>query len=152
MPVSTSEKNLNSIEEGIDIKYTDIQFRNEKSPNIYANYHESEIGLHTKITSHCLWMAWASMALLGTTIIVNIFVQSTALTVAAIVSGCIDLFSSISLTIFTKSAHAKQTYYTDMSFNQEQEKLIKLIENLEGNKKEELIDKLIDSYCDRRKK
>lgn len=129
-----------------------ISFRTNNSPNVFAHYHESEIDLHTKIAKNCLWMGWASIIILGITIIVNLYVQSAALTVSAAVSGFIDLFSSISLALYTKSAQSKQTYYTDMSFNEEQGRLIELLEALEPEDRKEFITKLIDNYCDRRKK
>lgn len=120
----------------------------DKSPKLSSEeYHKEEIEQNKMIVKNAIWMIWIGIVL----IIASFIVYACKITdtlVAGTICGCfIDLFSGTILYIFNKSNENKQNYFKNLSNNENEERIIKLVEDMKDDKlKEELIKKLMNKH------
>lgn len=120
----------------------------EYSPKLDSGeYHKEEIEQNKMIVKNAICMIWIGITLIIASFIVYVCKLTDSL-VAGTICGCfIDVFSGTILYLFNKSNENKQNYFRDLSNNENVEKIIGLVENMNDDKiKEELIRKLINKY------
>ena len=99
------------------------------------------------IVKNAIFMIWIGILLIIASFIVYVC-KITDTLVAGTICGCfIDLFSGTILYLFNKSNENKQNYFKDLSNNENEERIIKLVEDMKDDKlKEELIKKLMNKH------
>lgn len=120
----------------------------QKSPKLSSEqYHKEEIEQNKMIVKNAIFMIWIGILLIIASFIVYVC-KITDTLVAGTICGCfIDLFSGTILYLFNKSNENKQNYFKDLSNNENEEKIIKLVEDMKDDKlKEELIKKLMNKH------
>ena len=154
MTVSTETPLLHLTEgtgENVISSHQKLNTSDEVELTIYAQYHQSEIDQNKRIHGVARGIIWAGFGVIVFGIILSIFGLTTSAIVAA-ASGVITEFISGSVFVFMmKSTKSKMDYYKQLSFDEECSKYIKAFSNLSEDKKVEMLNKLIDNYCARRK-
>ena len=120
----------------------------QKSPKLSSEqYHKEEIEQNKMIVKNAIFMIWIGILLIIASFIVYVC-KITDTLVAGTICGCfIDLFSGTILYLFNKSNENKQNYFKDLSNNENEERIIKLVEDMKDDKlKEELIKKLMNKH------
>lgn len=120
----------------------------QKSPKLSSEqYHKEEIEQNKIIVKNAIFMIWIGILLIIASFIVYVC-KITDTLVAGTICGCfIDLFSGTILYLFNKSNENKQNYFKDLSNNENEERIIKLVEDMKDDKlKEELIKKLMNKH------
>ena len=120
----------------------------QKSPKLSSEqYHKEEIEQNKMIVKNAIFMIWIGILLIIVSFIVYVC-KITDTLVAGTICGCfIDLFSGTILYLFNKSNENKQNYFKDLSNNENEERIIKLVEDMKDDKlKEELIKKLMNKH------
>ena len=118
------------------------------SPKLSSEeYHKEEIQQNKMIVKNAIGMIWVGILLIIASFVIYAL-KITETLVAGTICGCfIDLLSATILYIFNKSNENKQNYFKDLSYHENEEKIIKLVENTENEKlKEELIEKLMNKH------
>lgn len=120
----------------------------EKTPKLDSqNYHKEEIEQNKMIVKNAIFMIWTGISLIIASFVVYVCKLTDSL-VAGTICGCfIDLFSGTILYLFNKSNKNKQSYFKDLSNNENEDKIISLVESMNDDKmKEDLIKKLINKH------
>ncbi|MBR0428381.1 MAG: hypothetical protein IJK18_09345 [Clostridia bacterium] len=120
----------------------------QKPPKLSSEeYHKEEIQQNKMIVKNAICMIWVGILLIIASFIVYTL-KFTETLVAGTICGCfIDLLSATILYIFNKSNENKQNYFSDLSYHENEEKIIKLVENTEDDQlKKELIKKLMNNH------
>ena len=123
-----------------------------KSPKLSSEeYHKEEIHQNKMIVKNAICMIWVGILLIIASFIVYVL-KITETLVAGTICGCfIDLLSATLLYIFNKSNENKQSYFNNLSYNENEERIIKLVEDIGDNQlKKELIGRLMDEHYKRR--
>lgn len=123
------------------------------SLKIYFEYHESEIKQNAKIYKLARTIIWTGFTVMMIGVIAC-FLEVTTASVLTVSAGALtDIISGTILVFLTQSSKSKSDYYKQLSFDEECNKYIKVIQdmNIGDDKKIEQIDKLIENYCKRRK-
>ena len=155
----TDENKHDSIEvvQGIDIS----ALQSEKTLNLAENsmtldltsaYHMSEITQNETIIKTARGIIWCGFVVMCIGILLVFFGKiSEAIITSA--SGLIaDFISAIIFAFVTKSNESKLKYFEQLSNTAECDKLMQMISKLENKKaQEKLLDKMVTSYCERRK-
>lgn len=123
------------------------------NPNLYINYHQSEIEQNEKM--HKLARIIILIGFLVT--IIGIILCFLGLLIPSIITTSVGIITeAISCTIMIlidQSDKRKKEYYKQLSFDREFDIYINIVRNisLDNDKKAEILNKLIDNYCQRRK-
>ena len=123
------------------------------SLKIYLEYHESEIKQNEKIYELTRKIIWTGFVVMMIGVIACFFGVTTASILTASAGALTEIISGTILVFLTRSSKSKRDYYRQLSFDEECNKYIRVIQNMDisDDKKIEQIDKLIENYCKRRK-
>ena len=123
------------------------------SLKIYLEYHESEIKQNEKIYELARKIIWTGFVVMMIGVIACFFGVTTASILTASAGALTEIISGTILVFLTRSSKSKRDYYRQLSFDEECNKYIRVIQNMDisDDKKIEQIDKLIENYCKRRK-
>jgi hypothetical protein len=123
------------------------------SLKIYLEYHESEIKQNEKIYELARKIIWTGFVVMMIGVIACFFGVTTASILTASAGALTEIISGTILVFLTRSSKSKRDYYRQLSFDEECNKYIRVIQNMNisDDKKIEQIDKLIENYCKRRK-
>ena len=118
---------------------------------IYSQYHQSEIKQNDKIYNVARGIIWAGFGVMMLGVVIC-FLGKIAPAIITTISGVItELISGTIFVFLSQSTKSKMSYYKQLSFDEECKRYIKAIQNLDDDKKTEMLDKLISNYCERRK-
>lgn len=121
------------------------------SLTVYTQYHKSEIEQNKKIYGTAKGIIWSGFGVIIVGIMLAIFDKTTSAIITT-VSGIISQFISGAVMAFlAHSSKSKFEYYKQLSFDEECNKYIKTIEHLDDDKRVDLLTKLVENYCKRRK-
>lgn len=111
------------------------------------NYHIEEIKQNRMIVINAIVMIWVGIILIIASFIVYVLKLTESLVTLTLCGCFIDLFSGTILYLFNKSNENKQNYFKDLSNNENEERIIRLVESTNDDKmKEELIKKLMNKH------
>ncbi len=125
----------------------------EKTPKLSSQeYHKEEIHQNKMIVKNAICMIWIGILLIIASFVVYAL-KITETLVAGTICGCfIDLLSATILYIFNKSNENKQNYFNNLSYYENEERIIKLIEDTKNEDfKQDMIRKVLDEHYKKRK-
>lgn len=110
-------------------------------------YHKEELKQNKMIVKNAIFMIWVGIFLIIASFIVYVLGLTDTLTAGTICGCFIDIFSGTILFIFNKSNENKQNYFQNLSNNENEERIIKLVETInDDNLKLDLTKKLINKH------
>lgn len=124
-----------------------------KTPKLSSQeYHKEEIHQNKMIVINAICMIWIGILLIIASFVIYVL-KITETLVAGTICGCfIDLLSATILYIFNKSNENKHNYFNNLSYNENEERIIKLVEDTKNDElKQDLIKKLMDEHYKKRK-
>ncbi len=134
-------------------KPSDLNVAENPTPTtLYSQYHTNEIEQNKKIYATSRNIIWAGFGVIIIGVVSSFFSLITV-SIIATVCGLITEFISGTIFVFlTQSNKEKHEYYRQLSFDEERKEILNVAETLENSDKMTIINKLVDNYCDRRKK
>lgn len=126
---------------------------NEDDLKVYLNYHNSEIKQNEKIYKLARTIIWIGFGVMMLGVLACFLGVTTSAILAACVGAVTEIISGSILAVLSQSTKSKKEYYKQLSLDRECDKYIMIIQDvgLDDEKKFELLNKLIDNYCKRRK-
>lgn len=121
------------------------------APTIYSIYHTSEIEQNNKIYRTAKGIIWAGFSVIMLSVIIALFGQTTPAIITACTGIITEFISSIIFVFLSNSSKSKLTYYQQLSLDEESKRYIQVISTMKDEDKVNLMNKLIDNYCSRRK-
>lgn len=120
---------------------------------LYIDYHNSEIEQNKKIYGLAKTIIWVGFGVMMLGVVACYFGVTTATILTSVAGVITEIISGIILTVLSQSSKTKKEYYKQLSFDQELDKYIALVKNinLDYDDKREILNKLVDNYCRRRK-
>lgn len=118
---------------------------------IASAYHLSEINQNEDIIKTAKRIIWAGFGLIAFGVIFTLFGKAEVTLITSISGLITEIISGVVFAFVTQSSKSKLQYFNQLSLDEEGNKLIQVIETLDKDAKEKLLEKLVESYCERRK-
>lgn len=151
-PVNASELSIDSNGENKISPSSKLNTTEADGLGIYLEYHESEIQQNEKIYKLARAIIWTGFGVMMLGVLACFLGQTTPAILTASAGVITELISGTILAFLSQTSKSKQNYYKQLSFDQECNKYIKVIQslNVDDDKKAEMLGELIKNYCQRR--
>ena len=128
-----------------------LNITNDDSSGIYLKYHKSEIEQNEKIYRLARVIIWLGFIVMVIGIFACFLGEITSAILTTTAGILTEGISGIVLSFLSQSSKSKQEYYKELALDEECNKYMKTIKELDEKNKVVMLEKLINNYCDRRK-
>lgn len=129
-----------------------LQVSDDAQVRLTEVYHMSEIQQNETIINMAKKIVWFGFGVIAIGIIFSFMGKVESALITGISGVVIEFISAIVFAFVTMSNKSKLQYFEQLSMSAESDKLMKVILTLDNKKaKENMIDKMVTNYCERRK-
>ena len=152
-----------TIESNFEITPSDVESSNKISspPNLnvsdtdglmlYSQYHANEIEQNKKIYDVARRVVWAGFGVMLLGIVLSFFSLVTPAIITTAAGIITEVISGVIFAFLLQSNKNKMDFYKQLAFDEECKRYIRVVQSLNDEQQKELLSKLIDNYCKRRK-
>lgn len=117
-----------------------------------GNYHEDELKIHNRINNTAIGIVIVGIGTILAAFGYMIFTGNIQIGIITTIAGVIsELISGLLFWYVTKASDDKWKYFRALNADEEEQRLLKVIEKSPNEKfKEKMIEKLVSTYCENR--